>query len=132
MYLYRCYINKVSTSVKQHISLICTHFTLLAVLSSFPNDGEEISVDEDQYQYLRLPCSNRPMCVPHNACTFEWKTGDGEGIPTEERIFVDDEGEILIFFSQKVLMETNIVYVKIYQRSRNPWKIGQSRVGVRV
>ncbi|XP_069112970.1 protogenin-like isoform X2 [Argopecten irradians] len=84
---YQCLaINGKGASISPEIAF--TH----AMLTNFPATSQQ-TITKTRYQYLALPCIGRPQCTPASACKFEWKRG-GEKLPSEDRIFVDNEGTL--------------------------------------
>ncbi|XP_033754465.1 protogenin A-like [Pecten maximus] len=71
-----------------------------AVLGNFPQRQEKV-INEDRYQDLALPCTDRPRCEPASVCTFEWKRGEGDKLPSENRIFVDNDGTLHFLYLEQ-------------------------------
>uniref|UniRef100_K1PWF2 Contactin-6 n=1 Tax=Magallana gigas TaxID=29159 RepID=K1PWF2_MAGGI len=62
-----------------------------ASLGSFPTSSIQ-EVQCKQYEHCKVPCRNKPRCVPESHCKVRWKIGEGTNTyaPIDKRVAVDN------------------------------------------
>ncbi|XP_065941031.1 neural cell adhesion molecule L1-like [Magallana gigas] len=66
-----------------------------ASLGSFPTSSIQ-EVQCKQYEHCKVPCRNKPRCVPESHCKVRWKIGEGTNTyaPIDKRVAVDNNGDL--------------------------------------
>ncbi|XP_061167029.1 neurofascin-like [Saccostrea echinata] len=77
------------------ISLSIPFEVKMALMGAFPSkDHKEIHCKE--YEHCKIPCRDKPECLPDSECRVEWKIGLGAktNVEISKRIGVDGNGDL--------------------------------------
>lgn len=66
-------------------------FFIMAELQPFPTSGVK-EVNCTQYEHCKIPCRDKPPCIPYSQCRVVWKIGEGTEVEFTKRVGVDSNG----------------------------------------
>uniref|UniRef100_A0A8W8NA32 Ig-like domain-containing protein n=1 Tax=Magallana gigas TaxID=29159 RepID=A0A8W8NA32_MAGGI len=82
-----------------------------ASLGSFPTSSIQ-EVQCKQYEHCKVPCRNKPRCVPESHCKVRWKIGEGTNtyVQTANRVALDSNGDLHLLWT-KLGDWTGLLYI---------------------